>query len=102
VISKHHCKREGFYFESESSSEEDQELSTAQDPNNESQQVSNTEKIEEPEPEPNPEPREETKPEMSDREISAAESKSRPKWPAPYMYTGDGKDRDPQHIKAWF
>jgi ribosomal protein S19E (S16A) len=39
---------------------------------------------------------------MSDRGTPAAESKSNPKWPAPYMYTGEGKDRDPQQINIWF
>jgi hypothetical protein len=62
-----------------SSSEDEQEPSTAQHFNNEGQQVPNTELIEKSEPEQNPELREEIKPEMSDRGTPAAESKSKPK-----------------------
>jgi hypothetical protein len=39
---------------------------------------------------------------MSDRGTPAAESKSKPKWPALHMYIGEGKDRDRQQINAWF
>jgi len=27
---------------------------------------------------------------------------SRPKWPAPFFYTGEGKDQDPLRINSWF
>jgi len=27
---------------------------------------------------------------------------SGPKWPAPFFYTGEGKDRDPLRINSWF
>ena len=30
------------------------------------------------------------------------EGSSRPKWPAPFFYTGEGKDRDPLRINSWF
>jgi hypothetical protein len=39
---------------------------------------------------------------MSDRGTPTAKSESKPKWPALHMYTGVGKDRDPQRINAWF
>jgi hypothetical protein len=94
VNPEHQLQIEEFYLKSESSSKEEQEPSTAQHLNK-SQQVPDIEQIEEPEPDPNLEPREETKPEMSDRETPAVESKSRPKWPAPHIYTGKEKNRDP-------
>ena len=30
------------------------------------------------------------------------EGSNRPKWPAPFFYTGEGKDRDPLRINSWF
>ena len=30
------------------------------------------------------------------------EGSNRPKWPAPFIYTGDRKDRDPSRINSWF
>jgi hypothetical protein len=39
---------------------------------------------------------------MSDRGTPATESKSKPQWPTPDMYTGEGKDRDLQQINALF
>ena len=30
------------------------------------------------------------------------EGSSRPKWPAPFFYTGEGKARDPLRINSWF
>ena len=30
------------------------------------------------------------------------EGSSRPKWPAPFFYTREGKDRDPLRINSWF
>jgi hypothetical protein len=92
---EHNLVIKEFHFKLESSSEEGPELSTTQCLDNESQQVPNTEQIKELEPEPNPEPREEIKPEMSDRGTPASEGKSKPKWPTPHIYTGEGKDRDP-------
>jgi hypothetical protein len=38
--------------------------------------------------------------EMSNRGTSAVERKSKSKWPTPHMYTGDGKDRNPQQINT--
>jgi hypothetical protein len=37
---------------------------------------------------------------MSDTGTPAAESESRPKWPALHMYRGEGKDRDLQQINT--
>jgi TfoX/Sxy family transcriptional regulator of competence genes len=79
VNPEHHLEIEEFHFKSESSSEEEQEPSTAQYLKNKSRQVLKTDEIEESEPELTSEPREETKPQMSDRGISAAERKSKPK-----------------------
>jgi hypothetical protein len=39
---------------------------------------------------------------MLDRGTPAAESKSKSKWHAPHMDTGEVKGRDPQQINAWF
>jgi hypothetical protein len=39
---------------------------------------------------------------MSDRGTAAAESNSKPRWPATHMCTGEGKDRDPQQVITWF
>jgi hypothetical protein len=39
---------------------------------------------------------------MSDRGTQAAKSKSNPKLPAPYLYTGEGKNRDFQWRDTWF
>jgi hypothetical protein len=93
---EHNLEIEEFHFKSESSSEDEREPSTVQHLDNKGQQVPNTELIEGPEPEANSEPREEIKPEISERRTPAAESKSKPKWPTLHMYTGEGKDRDPQ------
>ena len=30
------------------------------------------------------------------------EGSNRPKWPAPFFHTGEGKDRDPLRINSWF
>ena len=30
------------------------------------------------------------------------EGSNRPKWPVPFFYTGEGKDRDPLRINSWF